>query len=453
MQRKTSSGAGLYYIHTDLLSSIERITNATGQLVSEYTYTPWGGRVLLSGVNITDRGYTGHEHLSPFGDDSNGGFCLINMNGRIYDPVLARFLSPDPYVQAPDFTQSFNRYAYGWNNPFKYTDPSGEFVFTALIPGAGIFIDAALWGAVIGGAGYTASVAFSYGGFNSWDWGQFGKAVGIGAISGVATAGIGQVFGAVGSNGIMGEIARAYTHGYANGIISEFTGGDFMQGFASGALGSLGGSAFMMYGGSLANSPIGTYAFSSLAGGVGAELTGGEFWQGAAIGLMNAGLNHLQQVTKRPAFKDLLANFPMNENGGELPGSDVYELIGGKVLSEHLRDPEAYNNACALRVSSALNGSGVDLPNIPGKTLSGADGKNYFYRARDLYNWMSQSYGKPTTTNDYSSLSGKRGVYIMQANFPARFGAWGHATLYNMTGTIGNSYAVSHAYRYNLWGF
>ena len=93
MQRKTSSGAGLYYIHTDLLGSIERITNTTGQLVSEYTYTPWGGRVLLTappsggwGAYPTgdlegfDRGYTGHEHLSPFGDDSNGGFCLINMN-------------------------------------------------------------------------------------------------------------------------------------------------------------------------------------------------------------------------------------------------------------------------------------------------------------------------------------------------------------------------------------
>lgn len=41
----------------------------------------------------------------------------------------------------------------------------------------------------------------------------------------------------------------------------------------------------------------------------------------------------------------------------------------------------------------------------------------------------------------------------MQANYPARFGAWGHATLYNMTGTIGNSYAGSYAYRYNLWAF
>lgn len=34
------------------------------------------------------RGYTGHEHLTQFG--------LINMNARLYDPALGRFLSPDP---------------------------------------------------------------------------------------------------------------------------------------------------------------------------------------------------------------------------------------------------------------------------------------------------------------------------------------------------------------------
>jgi len=138
MQRKTSAGANLYYIHTDLLGSIQAISNASGVLQAEYAYTPWGGRITLKTPPVGDlggfdRGYTGHEHLSPFGDDSNGGFCLINMNGRIYDPVLARFLSPDPYVQAPDYTQSFNRYAYCWNNPFRYTDPSGELIY--VIPG------------------------------------------------------------------------------------------------------------------------------------------------------------------------------------------------------------------------------------------------------------------------------------------------------------------------------
>jgi RHS repeat-associated protein len=69
-------------------------------------------------LNYFTRGYTGHEHLDMFG--------LINMNGRMYDPMIARFLSPDPYVQMPDFTQSFNRYSYCINNPLSYTDPTGE---------------------------------------------------------------------------------------------------------------------------------------------------------------------------------------------------------------------------------------------------------------------------------------------------------------------------------------
>ena len=53
-------------------------------------------------------------------------FSLIDMNGRLYDPVLGRFLSPDNYVQMPESSQSFNRYSYCLNNPLKYTDPSGQ---------------------------------------------------------------------------------------------------------------------------------------------------------------------------------------------------------------------------------------------------------------------------------------------------------------------------------------
>ena len=75
--------------------SLQVITDNTGNVVAEYAYSAWGARELISGNNdITNRGYTGHEHLESLG--------LINMNGRVYDPVLARFLSPDPYVQAPD---------------------------------------------------------------------------------------------------------------------------------------------------------------------------------------------------------------------------------------------------------------------------------------------------------------------------------------------------------------
>ena len=48
------------------------------------------------------------------------------MNGRLYDPVLRSFLMPDNFIQQPDNTQNYNRYAYVLNNPLMYNDPSGE---------------------------------------------------------------------------------------------------------------------------------------------------------------------------------------------------------------------------------------------------------------------------------------------------------------------------------------
>jgi uncharacterized protein RhaS with RHS repeats len=49
------------------------------------------------------------------------------MNGRVYDPMLGRFLSPDPMVQFPTFSQSWNRYSYVSNTPTSLIDPSGFF--------------------------------------------------------------------------------------------------------------------------------------------------------------------------------------------------------------------------------------------------------------------------------------------------------------------------------------
>lgn len=59
-------------------------------------------------------------------------FCISEQSGRLYDPKLHRFLQPDNNVQDPSNTQNYNRYGYCYNNPFKYTDPSGEFLFSFL---------------------------------------------------------------------------------------------------------------------------------------------------------------------------------------------------------------------------------------------------------------------------------------------------------------------------------
>jgi RHS repeat-associated protein len=117
-----------YYTYKDHLSSIVTLTNDEGEVVHEQSFDAWGRRRNphtwlyedIPEVPTWLRGYTGHEHLPEFN--------LINMNGRMYDPILGRMLRPDNFVQNPYNSQSYNRYSYVWNNPLKYTDPSGEFI-------------------------------------------------------------------------------------------------------------------------------------------------------------------------------------------------------------------------------------------------------------------------------------------------------------------------------------
>ena len=50
----------------------------------------------------------------------------MHLNGRVYDPLLARFTSADTMTESPFSTQGWNRYAYVGNDPLAYTDPSGH---------------------------------------------------------------------------------------------------------------------------------------------------------------------------------------------------------------------------------------------------------------------------------------------------------------------------------------
>ena len=73
---------------------------------------------------------TATKHLTSIFCVENACSVLVNCNARLYDPAVGRFLSPDPFVQAPLFSQSYNRYTYCRNNPLKYTDPDGEIVIS-----------------------------------------------------------------------------------------------------------------------------------------------------------------------------------------------------------------------------------------------------------------------------------------------------------------------------------
>jgi RHS repeat-associated protein len=123
--RETASADSVYYVIKDHLGSVMTIAAEDGHAREYLSYDPWGKRRNPADwtcdstltVQFTSRGYTGHEHI----DET----CLINMNGRVYDPLVGLFISPDPLIQEPFNPLSYNRYSYVQNNPLQYTDPSG----------------------------------------------------------------------------------------------------------------------------------------------------------------------------------------------------------------------------------------------------------------------------------------------------------------------------------------
>ena len=140
------------YLHRDYLGSITLITDNAGNPVERRHFDAWGnitsywnaeGKTTVPAEGILlDRGYTGHEHLLSVG--------LINMNARLYDPALHRFLQPDNFVQDPFNTQNFNRYGYVLNNPLLYIDPTGEYGEEGLTPNQQRGL-----GGLLGSLGYT----------------------------------------------------------------------------------------------------------------------------------------------------------------------------------------------------------------------------------------------------------------------------------------------------------
>jgi RHS repeat-associated protein len=148
------SAAATKYYHFDHLGSVTEMSDEAGRVVTE----TWGGSdaTVLGydawGVRRTPEGHPGTASFPQqvgrrefTGQEAVPGVALVNMNGRMYDPALGRFLSPDPNVQFQADLQSYNRYSYVLNNPLRYADPTGYFsLSTALTVGAALFAPALL---------------------------------------------------------------------------------------------------------------------------------------------------------------------------------------------------------------------------------------------------------------------------------------------------------------------
>lgn len=181
---KVGSTTNYYYLLRDYLGNITHKVNTSNTVTAEYSFDAWGRRrdkddwsyTLNSEPDLTaDRGFTGHEHLSYFN--------IVNMNGRLYDPLVGRFMSPDNFVQSPDFTQNFNRYAYCYNNPLLFVDKDGEWVWLIPIAIGGIINTVNHWDDIKEADNFLQGLAkgagfFAAGGVNGYLT-AFGGSVGI----------------------------------------------------------------------------------------------------------------------------------------------------------------------------------------------------------------------------------------------------------------------------------
>ncbi|WP_269531870.1 Ig-like domain-containing protein [Chitinimonas sp. BJYL2] len=286
---ETKAGtATIEYMHHDVLGSVVAITNEQAQIVVRFRYDPWGKRLLMEGASGERRGFTGHEELTDLG--------LVNMNGRIYDPVLGRFISADPFIQDLLDYQNANRYSYVLNDPLRLTDPSGQkfklskvikivaaIVVTVYAP----TIAKAVWGEVIGGYAIVqgATAGFIAGGIQSGTL----KGAFVGALSGAAFARIGDA--TAGLKGFSGGVVKTLAHGMVGGAMSVAAGGDFESGFLSTAFATAAGGALGL---DPSNSSVGKSSaifMRALIGGAAAELAGGKFANGAISAAFAAALN------------------------------------------------------------------------------------------------------------------------------------------------------------------
>ena len=264
------------YVLRDHLGSVDVLTDSLGNEVKSVSFDAWGRpRNPADWTELTDmeamtidrcdtrRGFTDHEMLDAVG--------VIHMNGRIYDPTLARFLQSDPYVQFPTNLQSHNRYSYVMNNPLAYTDPSGHLAFSlaATVFLAKTSLDIGLVAAIatLSAAGFADALV---------QGASFGQALQAGFLSGISAAAFSGIGGYLGSNfsgtfaaGLSpgGFALKVLFHGTVGGITSVLGGGRFGHGFASGGVTALGTS--------LNNSRhIGRLGFSPLRVAIGSAIGG-----------------------------------------------------------------------------------------------------------------------------------------------------------------------------------
>lgn len=330
------------YYTKDHLGSIVAITGPAGGVMQRLSYDVWGKRRSPNGaadpnglLNKSDmyHGYTGHEMLDDVG--------LIHMNGRLYDPMMARFVSADFLIPDAGDLQSYSRYTYVTNNPLRYVDANGQCpicigaLIGALVSGAQSNWDpgAMLRGAVIGGI--TAGVGNAVGtAVNAWTAGMGSTMSGI--IGGAAGGAAGSFAGAMVATG--GNLDASFNAALSGAISGGFAGG--MQGYF--------GNEW---------NPQRVMA-ESLAGGAKSALTGGRFGDGFKAAFAISAFTYLNYNMRQSAVKDSERSdkFGGNTNGNHQLSDGFFGDGRHQAGSRH----DELTGACQSLMGGCQN------PNLPG---------------------------------------------------------------------------------------
>ena len=326
-----SQDASIVYLHRDHLGSVQAYTDAEGNLVQELSYDAWGRRRnpdtweyydnIADAEALNRYGFGGQEHLDLFE--------LVDMNGRMYDPVLGRFLSPDPIVQAPDLTLSLNRFAYCVNNPLGLTDPSGYSWLSknwkSLVASCvGIAVSVVTAGtatglgvAIIAGAAGGAASAMMGALLNGSNIAQIAKSTLTGAFWGAVSGLANNVAGA-------GDfLARLSKHVVFEGAMEGLQGGNILHGVMMGAVSCAGGTLIDSKTRYLGK--VGKVSANAVLSGTISEIGGGKFANGAVTGAFSV------------MFNDMMHREALTASNGDDDDVSLAEvgkccIVGGGVL-------------------------------------------------------------------------------------------------------------------------
>jgi RHS repeat-associated protein len=130
VQSDANPTGAVTWLHSDMLGSASLLTNANGSVVSQARYKPWGDTRSEWSVYLTDKKFTGQREESALGGiyDFNARFnSYIEYGaggGRMYDPLIGRFISADIFITHLNNSVAYNRYVLVGNNLLHYTDPN-----------------------------------------------------------------------------------------------------------------------------------------------------------------------------------------------------------------------------------------------------------------------------------------------------------------------------------------